>query len=266
MNKNDAENNALMSFWEHLDVLRKYVVRSLCVVILFSIIAFFCKQWVFDIVLAPQNNLFITYQWIDKISSTFNIPINDNFNVQLINTGLTQQFLIHIKVSLLVGLLCASPYVIFALFEFISPALYENEKKYTFRLLFFAFLLFFVGVLTSYFIVFPFTFRFLGTYQVSENITNLITLESYISTLILLSVCLGILFEMPILAWLLSRMNLINSDLMIKYRRHAIVLILVLAAIITPTTDVFTLSIVFFPIYILYEVSIIIVKYVSSKR
>ena len=99
MNKNDAENNALMSFWEHLDVLRKYVVRSLCVVILFSIIAFFCKQWVFDIILAPQNNLFITYQWIDKISSTFNIPINDNFNVQLINTGLTQQFFISRSLS-----------------------------------------------------------------------------------------------------------------------------------------------------------------------
>ena len=254
MNKNNADDSALMPFWEHIDVLRKYIMRSLCVVLVFSIIAFCCKKWVFDIILAPQNSDFIVYRWIDILLSSFGFSIDNKFDVQLINTGLAQQFL------------CASPYIIYSLFEFISPALYENEKKYSFKLLLFAFFLFYVGVLTSYFVVFPFTFQFLGTYQVSENVTNLISLESYISTLIMLSLCLGLLFEMPVLAWLLAKMNLISSGLMSKYRRHAIVVILLVAAVITPTSDVFTLSIVFLPIYILYELSLLIVKRVQAKK
>ena len=266
MNKNNADDSALMPFWEHIDVLRKYIMRSLFVVLVFSIIAFCCKKWVFDIILAPQNSDFIVYRWIDILLSSFGFSIDNKFDVQLINTGLEQQFLTHMKVSFMVGFLCASPYIIYSLFEFISPALYENEKKYSFKLLLFAFFLFYVGVLTSYFVVFPFTFQFLGTYQVSENVTNLISLESYISTLIMLSLCLGLLFEMPVLAWLLAKMNLISSGLMSKYRRHAIVVILLVAAVITPTSDVFTLSIVFLPIYILYELSLLIVKRVQAKK
>lgn len=266
MSKNNADDSALMSFWDHLDVLRGCIVRCFFIVLLFAVVAFVFKNQVFEIILAPQNNDFVIYRCINVLSSFLGLDLNESFNVQLINTGLAQQFLIHMKVSFVIGFLCASPYIVYSLFKFISPALYENEKKYSSKFVVFSFFLFFAGVLVSYFVVFPFTFRFLGTYQVSESVSNMISLESYISTLVLLSLCMGILFEMPVLAWILGKMNLISSDLMTKYRRHAIVIILVLAAIITPTSDVFTLSLVFFPIYLLYELSLVIVRRVQFKK
>ena len=158
------------------------------------------------------------------------------------------------------GVLMASPYIIYQLFCFVSPGLYDNERRYAIRIVGSAYVMFLLGTLLNFFLVFPLTVRFLGTYQVSADVTNMLTLQSYIDTLISMSFLLGVLFELPVVCWLMGRMGIINSRMMSAYRRHAVVAILVLAAIVTPTTDVFTLFVVAFPIWMLYELSIFIVK------
>ena len=168
------------------------------------------------------------------------------------------------KVAFYFGLLCVSPYLLYELFKFVAPALYTSERKYAVTALVGGCVMFFAGVLLNYFIICPMTVRFLGNYQVSAEVQNIISLESYISTLLMLSLTLGILFEIPILCWLLAKFGLLTEAPMKKYRRHAIVVILVVAAIITPTADAFTLTIVALPIYLLYELSIVIVKKTSK--
>ena len=158
------------------------------------------------------------------------------------------------------GILCASPYILYQLFRFVSPALYSNERKYVVRVVGSGYVMFMLGVLLSYFLIFPLTFRFLGTYQVSSDVENMIALQSYISTLILMSLAMGIVFEIPILSWLFAKLGFISADFMKRYRRHAVVIILIVAAVITPTSDIFTLSLVALPMWLLYEVSIWIVK------
>lgn len=186
--------------------------------------------------------------------------MSESFSVRLINTGLAQQFIIHIKTALCAGVLCASPYILYQLFRFVSPALYENERRYVTRVVGGGYVMFGLGVLISYFLIFPLTFRFLGTYQVSGEVDNLITLDSYISTLVMMCLAMGLVFEIPMLSWLFAKLGFLSADFMHRYRKHAIVIILVVAAIITPTSDVFTLSLVALPMWILYEVSIWIVK------
>lgn len=159
------------------------------------------------------------------------------------------------------ALCCASPYILYQLFRFVLPALYADERKYVVRMVGGGYLMFMLGVSVSYFLIFPLTFRFLGTYQVSGDVMNMITLQSYISTMMLMCLAMGIVFEIPILSWLFAKLGLLSADFMRKYRKHAVVVILVIAAIITPTSDVFTLSLVALPMWLLYEVSILIVKY-----
>lgn len=164
------------------------------------------------------------------------------------------------KTALCAGMLCTSPYILYQLFRFVSPALYDNERRYVTRMVGGGYAMFGLGVLVSYFLIFPLTFRFLGTYQVSGDVDNFITLDSYISTLVMMCLAMGIVFEIPILSWLFAKLGFLSADFMCKYRKHAIVIILVVAAIITPTSDVFTLSLVALPMRVLYEVSIWIVK------
>lgn len=178
--------------------------------------------------------------------------------MQLINTGLAEQFIIHMKVAMCAGVMCASPYLLYQLFRFVSPALYSNERKYAIRAVGGGYLMFIIGMLVSYFLIFPLTFRFLGTYQVSSDVDNMITLQSYISTLLTMSLSIGLVFEIPILSWLFAKAGFLTSGFMRKYRKHAIVAILVVAAIITPTSDVITLMVVALPMWLLYEVSILI--------
>ena len=180
--------------------------------------------------------------------------------VQLINTELTSQFVIHMMVSFYVGLLVTAPYLLFEAYRFIAPALYQNEKRYATHVVLGGYLMFMLGAAFNYFVVFPITFRFLGNYQVSDDVANMISLQSYIDTLMVLSLMMGVVFEIPVVTWLLGKMGIVNGSLMRRYRRHAIVLIVVVAAIITPTSDAFTLAIVSVPMYLLYEVSIWLVK------
>lgn len=259
-----AAGTDTQSFWEHLDALRTAIVKSLAVAVLFGIAAFCFKEELFAVVLAPKNDGFVTYRLLDHMAAWVGSAV-EPFSVRLINTGLAQQFIIHMKTALCAGVLCASPYILYQLFRFVSPALYDNERRYIVRMVGGGYAMFGLGVLVSYFLIFPLTFRFLGTYQVSGEVDNLITLDSYISTLVMMCLAMGIVFEIPILSWLFAKLGFISADFMRRYRKHAIVIILVLAAIITPTSDVFTLSLVALPMWILYEVGILIIDKTCNK-
>ena len=226
-----------MTFWDHLDELRSVLLRCLAVVAVVACLAFAFKDEVFAVVLAPKDPA-----------------------VQLINTELTSQFVIHMMVSFYVGLLVTAPYVLFEVYRFVAPALYRNEKRYATHVVLSGYLMFMLGTAFSYFVVFPVTFTFLGKYQVAADVANMISLQSYVDTLMVLCLMMGAVFEIPVVTWLLGKMGLINGSLMRQYRRHAIVFIVVVAAIITPTSDAFTLMIVSVPMYLLYEVSIWLVK------
>lgn len=255
-----------LTFWDHLDVLRGSLIKILTVTVLFMIIAFIMKDTLFNIILAPKESDFITYQLLEKAARLVKPDAElEPFYVELINTGLANQFMVHMKMAFLMGALVASPYIIYLLFNFVSPALYENEQRYATRLVGGSYVMFMLGVLLSYFLIFPFTFRFLGTYQVSEDVTNMISLDSYTDTLWTLSFLMGVVFEIPIVCWLLASFGLLKKGMMQRYRRHAIVVILIVAAIITPTTDVFTLLLVSMPIWMLYECSILIVNQTAKN-
>lgn len=236
-----------MTFWDHLEELRRVLLRCFIVVAVFATLAFIFKDEVFAIILAPKNPNFLP--------AIFGLSPD----VQIINTELTRQFVVHMTTSVYAGIIVAAPYIIFEFYHFISPGLYEKERRYSTPLVILSYLMFMVGILFCYFILFPITFRFLANYQVDESIQNLISLESYIDTLVFLCLAMGIVFEIPILSWLLGRFGILHRGQMQQYRRHAIVIILIVAAIITPTSDAITLCIVSLPMYLLYEVSILLV-------
>ena len=246
-------NQQTLTFWDHLDVLRSSLIRMAVAVAVVSIVAFLLKDELFSIVLAPRSSDFVTYRLIGVGA----------FSLHLMNTGLTEQFMIHVRTALYAGLLVASPYILYELFRFVSPGLYQNERRYAFWIVGTAYMMFLVGTLVNYFMVFPLTVRFLGTYQVSPDVANMLTLQSYIDTLLGMSLVIGVVFELPVVCGLLGRMGLLTDGMMSQYRRHAIVAILIVAAIITPTTDVFTLCVVALPIYLLYELSIVIVRLIK---
>ncbi len=239
-----------LTFWDHLDELRSVIIRILVITVLAAIVAFCLKDELFAIVLALRTSDFITYRLMGV----------EPFSIHLMNTGLTEQFMIHMKTSFYVGMLVASPYIIYQLFRFVSPALYDNERKYATALVASGYLMFMLGTALNYLLIFPLTVRFLGTYQVSPDVANMLTLQSYMDTLIMMSLVMGIVFELPVVSWLLGKMGLVNRRIMRTWRKHAVVAILIVSAIITPTTDAFTLFVVALPIWLLYELSILIVK------
>lgn len=245
-----SDNTESKSFWEHLDDLRGSLIKILVAMLAFSILAFCFKELLFSIVLAPKDSSFFMYKILG----------GDDFSLHLTNIGLTEQFMIHLKAAFAFGVLMASPYIIKVLFDFIRPALYENELKNSVKIVLSAYLMFLIGVLVNYLLIFPLTVRFLGTYTVSDQVGSMLTLQSYMDTLLMMSIVFGIVFEIPVLSWILARIGLLKAGFMTQYRRHAIVAILIIAAIITPTGDAFTLILVALPICLLYELSIFIVK------
>lgn len=221
-----------------------------------GVLAFVFKDVLFGVVLAPAGSGFLTYRLLGF----------EPFTLHLINTGLTEQFMVHMKVAMLAGLLIASPYILYVLFRFISPALYDNERRYSVRITVSAYIMFMVGIVVDYFVIFPLTVRFLGTYQVSADVSNMLTISSYVDTLAMMSLVFGIVFEMPVVSWLMARAGLLRAEWMNRYRRHAVVAILVVAAVITPTSDMFTLLVVSLPIWLLYEASVVVVRMTAAKR
>ena len=249
-----------MTFWDHLDVLRGTLIRMAVAVVGCGLAAFFFKDELFAVILAPKDDTFPVYRLFAQVESWLSLPSDAGFSVSLINTGLAEQFKIHVKASLYVGLLAASPYCIYELFRFVAPGLYADERRYSVRAVLAGYAMFMLGVALCYFLIFPLTFRFLGTYQVSAEVANLITLRSYMDTLLVMCFLMGVLFELPVLCWVLGRLGILSGAFMRRYRKHAVVVILIVAAVITPTSDVFTLCIVALPICLLYEVSIRVVR------
>jgi sec-independent protein translocase protein TatC len=189
----------------------------------------------------------------------------EEFHVDMIATDLSSQFMTHITTAVYLGLLGASPYILYELFRFISPALYENERKYSVQVAVIIYVLFLLGVLMSYFVLFPISFRFLGTYSVSAKVVSNITLDSYISTFVSLTLVMGVVFQLPVVAFFLGKLGVASSWMLSKYRKHALIVIMLVAAIITPP-DLMTLILVTIPLYLLYEVSIRVVKWVEPKE
>lgn len=250
------KNNEAATFWQHLDILRWVILRSLGVAVIFAVVAFCLKDWIFTVVLAPRTSDFITFRWLGV----------EPFSIHLMNTGLTEQFMTHMRVAMYAGLLCAAPYIIYELFRFVSPGLYQNERRAGLWIVSSGYVMFMLGTLLNYFLIFPLTVRFLGTYQVSPEVENMLTLQSYTDTLISMCLVMGVIFELPVVCAILGKLGFLTSRLMTRYRRHAIVAILIVAAIITPTTDVFTLLIVSLPIWLLYELSILVVNLMKPSN
>jgi sec-independent protein translocase protein TatC len=244
-----------MTFWDHLDELRTVIIRILSVTVVAAVVAFCLKDELFTIVLAPRSSDFITYRLIG----------GEPFFLSLMNTGLAEQFMIHLRTAMYAGVLVAMPYIIYQLFCFVSPALYAKERRGATILVVSGYVMFMLGTLLDYLLIFPLTVRFLGTYQVSPDVTNMLTLQSYMDTLLMMNLVMGIVFELPVVSWLLGKMGLVNAEVMSLWRRHAFVTILIIAAIITPTTDAFTLFVVAMPIWLLYELSICVVRLTGKK-
>lgn len=248
------------TFWEHLDELRAVLLRIIAAAVVAGAAAFCFKDALFDLVLAPKSSDFITYRLFDLVCDALGFERPALFSVSLINTGLAEQFTLHIETAMCAGVLCVSPYILYQLFRFVSPALYAGERRYAVAIAGSGYVMFVLGVLVSYLLIFPLTFRFLGTYQVASEVANMITLRSYLSTLMMMCLCLGVVFEMPVVIWLLSKMGFVSAPVLRKYRRHALVVLLIAAAVITPTSDVFTLLLVALPMYLLYELSILVCR------
>jgi len=252
-----------MTFWEHLDALRSVLIKAVAIVAVVAVGLFAWMPQLFDaVILAPCHGDFVLYRLFARITSGIpGLPqfTTDGFEVQLINIKLASQFFIHISTACYLALVLSFPVLLYLLWTFVAPALYEHERKGV-RLAFaLGCVMFYLGLAVGYFVVFPVTLRFLADYHVSQLIPNQISLDSYMDTFMMLIAVMGIVFELPLLAWLLGSLGILHRDLLKQYRRHAVVALLVLAAVITPTGDPFTLMIVFLPIYLLYEASILLV-------
>jgi sec-independent protein translocase protein TatC len=266
----ETSNNAdgEMTFLQHLEELRWHIIRALVAVVAGAIIAFVFKNIIFDkVILAPNNPDFITNRILCQLADLMNVPalcINQD-PIDLISIKMSGQFTTHINISLVAGLIIAFPYVFWEFWSFFRPALYDKERKYARGAVSMASLLFLAGVVFGYFIITPLSINFLGSYRVSDVITNQINITSYIGSVTSVALSAGITFELPIVVFFLARVGIITPEFMRKYRRHAIVLVLVLAAVITPP-DVFSLILVTIPLILLYEVSIFIAASVIRKR
>lgn len=259
------QNNNLMTFGEHLEVFRKMLFRIIGITVCLTVFIFCAKETTFNLLLAPCDNHFITYRLIEDFLGQMGMDFHfDHYSIQMINTELSNQFMTHVSTSVYLSLLLVSPYIVVELYHYIAPALYDNERRYSVSVATAIYLLFILGVLMSYFVLFPFALRFLGTYQVATSVVNQINLDSYISTFVTLTLMMGLVFQLPIMSFFLAKMGILQATFMKKYRRHALVLIGIVAAVITPP-DLFTCFMVMMPMYGLYELSILIVERIKTK-
>ncbi len=259
---------AEMGFWEHLEVLRGHIFRSAAAVLVFSILAFLGKKIIFDsVILAPLQTDFITNRLLCKLGHLLSSDALcfKKLNLVLQNIELSGQFMTHLYISFIAGLVLAMPYIVFEIWRFVLPALHPNEKKYARGAVFVISSLFLLGVVFGYFIIVPLTINFFGTYQVSEQISNQIHLSSYISSLVSVVVGAGIVFELPVLVYFLTRIGIVSPAFLKKNRKVMLVIILTLSAIITPP-DVFSQILVSIPLLLLYEASIKVAKRVYKSN
>lgn len=262
------KNENEMSFLEHLEVLRWHIIRALLGILVVAIIAFIFKDIVFNtIILAPKMPDFITNRLLCDFGRRVNVLklcINSR-PLEVISIKMAGQFTMHIMVSLIAGLVVAFPYVFYEFWRFIVPALYTKEKRHARGAVFYSSMLFLMGVIFGYFVIVPLSVHFLGSYSVSDQVTNQINLISYVSTIASVVLASGIIFELPILVYFLTKAGLITPGFLKKYRKHSLILILALSAIITPP-DIFSQVLVSLPLIILYEAGISISKRIVRKR
>lgn len=256
-----------MSFLEHLEELRWHIIRAFLSIVVFSIIAFMNKKFIFDeIIFHPKTPSFWTNRMFAKLADLTGVDslrINSH-DLHLISLKMADNFMTHIWTSIIAGAIIASPYVFWEIWRFIRPALYEKERKHSGGAVFYMSILFLLGVLFGYFLIVPLSVDFLGSYSISPEVTNQINMRSYIGTVTSISLASGVIFELPIFVYFLSKIGILTPELMKHYRRHAYVLLLLISAIITPP-DVFSQIMVCLPLVMLYELGIVISKRVNKK-
>lgn len=265
--KKEAKQEKVMTFWDHLDELRSHIIRSLIAIVILAVVAFLNREFIFDnVILAPSKPGFATSVALCWLAEKLNIPALcfDEITLQIININMSGQFLTHMYISIVTGFILAFPYILWEIWRFVQPAMHDNEKKYSQGGVLISTLLFLLGILFSYFLIVPLTVTFLGSYQVSASVLNQISLSSYISTVVSVTFAVGIVFELPILVYFLTKIGLITPDFLKKNRRYMYVILLILAAIITPP-DMFSQILVVVPLIGLYEFSIVVSKRIYKK-
>ncbi len=267
--KKAADPNSEMSFLDHLEALRWHLVRAAIAVFSLAILAFTYREVVFDkIIFAPRHADFWTYVQMCRLSNFLGLGdalCIKNLNFELINTELSGQFTMHMWIAFVAGIILGFPYVIWEIWRFVKPGLKESERKYTTGIVFFTTFLFVIGVVFGYYITAPLSINFLGNYQISNDVKNMIEMDSFISTITTITLASGLVFELPILVYFLTKIGLMSPAFMRKFRKHAVIVILIVAAVITPSPDVTSQLLVAFPLYLLYEISIFVSMYVLKK-
>ena len=248
-----------MTFWDHLEELRWSLMRIAGALLAAMILCFIFIPKVFDtFVLGPTTSDFFLYRWLRSILPAGGASwlTNDSFYVDIININVASQFMTHLSTSFYFALVLVFPYLIYEMWKFLKPALFPEEERSVGFAFVFGTVMFFLGCALGYSIVFPLTFRFLTQYQLSQDVVNQISLNSYMHNFTMLIFVMGIVFELPLLTWLLSKLGIVTKAFLRQYRKHAVVVLLVLAAFITPSGDPFTLMVVFLPLFLLYELGI----------
>ncbi|HEX2968148.1 MAG TPA: twin-arginine translocase subunit TatC [Bacteroidales bacterium] len=267
-NKGSKDGEKEMSFLEHLEELRWHIIRSILAIVIFMIIAFIFKSFIFGtVILGPQRPDFFTNRLLCHFADLLNAPglcINQN-PVQLINIKMSGQITTHITAAIVAGLILAFPVILWEFWQFFKPALKASEARYAKGAVVAASLLFFTGVMFGYFVLAPLSIHFLSTYEIDPSVLNQINVRSYIGTLTSICLATGLVFELPIIAFFLTKIGIITPAFMRKYRKHSIVVIFIIAAIITPP-DVFSQTLVAIPLLLLYEISILISARVMKQK
>ncbi len=262
-------SDAEMSFLEHLEELRWHIIRSLLAIIIVGIVLFLNKSFVFDqVILAPKNPQFWTYRMMCQLGELLHWKglCTTDISFTLTNIDLSAPFMIHLQIAFVLGLVFTFPYIFWEFWRFVKPALFEGEQRQAGGAVLAASLLFYLGVLFGYYLIVPFTVNFLGSYQVSAEVKNNINLSSYIDTVTGLSFSCGLVFEFPLLIYFLAKVGLTTHELLSQYRKMALVVILLVAAVITPSPDMFSQTLVAVPLYGLFEIGIIISRKVASSK
>ena len=260
---------AEMSFFDHLEALRWHLVRASIAIVIFTAVVFYFYDWIFaTVIMGPSRPTFWTYRMLCDIGTALHRSgfCIDKIHISLINTEMAGQFTLQINSSLLVGITLGIPYLIWEIWRFIKPALHEKERKAATGFVFYACMLFFMGVMFGYYVITPMSINFLSNYTVSTQIENKFTVDSYLSSVATLTLATGVVFQLPILVYILSNLGILTPKFMRETRRYAIVIILIIAAVVTPTPDMLTMTVVSIPLFVLYEVSIVVAGLVEKRK
>ncbi|EDM37081.1 sec-independent protein translocase [Pedobacter sp. BAL39] len=262
---------AEMSFFDHIDVLRKHLLRALAVILVLTAGAFYYTDFIFnEIIMGPKNPQFWTYRMMCKLVEKFPSIGSDfcitKIDAKIINTEMAGQFTLQLNSCVMVGIILGIPYLLFELWLFVKPALHDNERKSASGFVAFASFLFFLGILFGYYMICPLSINFLTNFTVSPDIENTFTIDSYLSSVMTLTLGSGVIFQLPVIIFILSKLGIMTPAFMRASRRYSTVLILIVAAVVTPTADPYTMLIVAFPLFLLYELSIYISANIERNR